>query len=53
VTLLFLWYQSPAGLTLYWLTGNVIGIIQYWFIKKYWKDSDSDAPRRPRKPLPA
>jgi YidC/Oxa1 family membrane protein insertase len=53
VTLLFLWYQSPSGLTLYWLTGNVIGIAQYWIIKKYWKDSDSDTPRRPRKPLPA
>jgi YidC/Oxa1 family membrane protein insertase len=53
VTLLFLWYQSPAGLTLYWLTGNVIGIAQYWIIKTYWKDSDSETPRRPRKPLPA
>jgi len=52
VTLLFLWYQSPAGLTLYWLTGNVIGIAQQWFIKKYWKDTDP-TPRRPRKPLPA
>lgn len=52
VTLLFLWYQSPAGLTLYWLTGNVIGIAQQWFIKKYWRDTDP-TPRRPRKPLPA
>jgi YidC/Oxa1 family membrane protein insertase len=53
VTLLFLWYQSPSGLTLYWLTGNVIGIAQQWFIKNYWKDNESDTPRRPRKPLPA
>jgi len=55
VTLLFLWYQSASGLTLYWLTGNVIGIVQQQIIKKYWKDKDSDSgsARRPRKPLPA
>jgi YidC/Oxa1 family membrane protein insertase len=54
VTILFLWYQSASGLTLYWLTGNVIGIVQQWIIKNYWKDSDSEPPRRPRKqPLPA
>ena len=51
VTILFLWYQSASGLTLYWLTGNVIGIVQQYIIKKYWKDTDQ--PRRPRKPLPA
>lgn len=49
VTILFLWYQSASGLTLYWLTGNVIGIAQQWFIKKYWKDSDSGSARRPRR----
>jgi YidC/Oxa1 family membrane protein insertase len=54
VTVLFLWYQSAAGLTLYWLTGNVIGIIQQWIIKNYWKDSGNEPPRRPRKqPQPA
>ncbi len=55
VTLLFLWYQSASGLTLYWLTGNVIGIVQQWFIKKYWKDNDPGTTRRPRskQPLPA
>ena len=39
VTLLFLWYRSASGLTLYWLTGNVISIGQQWFIKNYWTDS--------------
>ena len=53
VTLLFLWYQSASGLTLYWLTGNVIGIAQQWVIRKYWKDSDPGATRRPRNPPPA
>ena len=39
VTILFLWYQSASGLTLYWLTGNVISIGQQWFIRNYWTDS--------------
>ena len=52
VTLLFLWYQSPSGLTLYWLTGNVIGILQQRVIKEYWTDDSSGKPKR-RKPLPA
>ena len=39
VTLLFLWYRQSAGLTLYWLTGNVISIGQQWFIRNYWTDS--------------
>jgi YidC/Oxa1 family membrane protein insertase len=52
VTILFLWYQSASGLTLYWLTGNVIGIVQQWFIRKYW--SDDDKPRaQHRQPSPA
>jgi YidC/Oxa1 family membrane protein insertase len=53
VTILFLWFQSASGLTLYWLTGNVIGIAQQWFIRQYWSD-DSGKPRRPRRePSPA
>jgi YidC/Oxa1 family membrane protein insertase len=52
VTLLFHWYASPSGLTLYWLTGNVLGIFQYWIIKTYWTDDDAGKTRR-RKPLPA
>lgn len=40
VTILFLWYRSASGLTLYWLTGNVISIGQQWFIKKFWADDD-------------
>ena len=48
VTILFLWYQSASGLTLYWFTGNVIGIAQQWFIRKYWSGEDSK-PRGPHR----
>jgi len=34
MTVFFLWVQS--GLTLYWLTSNLVGIGQQWFIRKYW-----------------
>ena len=33
-TVLFLW--AASGLMLYWLTSNVIGIGQQFFINKYW-----------------
>jgi YidC/Oxa1 family membrane protein insertase len=45
ITILFLWYGSASGLSLYWLTGNVIGIGQQWFIKNYWPDGDDDKSR--------
>ena len=45
VTLLFIWYGSASGLTLYWLTGNVFSIGQQWFIRKYWSDDDKSQPR--------
>ena len=47
VTLLFLWYRSASGLTLYWLTGNVISIGQQWFIRKYWADGDGSTRGQP------
>jgi YidC/Oxa1 family membrane protein insertase len=48
ITALFLWYGSASGLSLYWLTGNVIGIGQQWFIKNYWKEGDADKSRNRR-----
>jgi YidC/Oxa1 family membrane protein insertase len=48
VTLLFLWYRSASGLTLYWLTGNVISIGQQWFIRKYWADGGDAGSRSTR-----
>jgi|SRR5688572_255920 len=52
VTILFLWYGSASGLTLYWLTGNVISIGQQWFIRKFWADDDVPRPTRGQ-PAPA
>jgi YidC/Oxa1 family membrane protein insertase len=46
ITVLFLWYGSASGLSLYWLTGNVIGIGQQWFIKKHWSDDDTKPRQR-------
>jgi YidC/Oxa1 family membrane protein insertase len=44
----FLWAQS--GVALYWLTSNVVGIAQTWFIKKYWsEDEPGKAVARQRK----
>jgi YidC/Oxa1 family membrane protein insertase len=54
VTVLFLWYRSASGLTLYWLTGNVIGIGQQWFVRKYWSSGDDNKPPgQKRQPVPA
>jgi membrane protein insertase Oxa1/YidC/SpoIIIJ len=39
MTVFFLWVQS--GLTLYWLTSNLVGIGQQWFIRKYWGGGDA------------
>ena len=47
VTILFLWYRSASGLTLYWLTGNVISIGQQWFIRNYWDVIQVSAGSRP------
>ena len=30
----FMFYYQSAGLVLYWLTGNVVGILQQWFTNK-------------------
>ena len=31
----FFFYNMPSGLVLYWLTGNLVGIAQQYFINKY------------------
>ena len=30
----FMFYGVPSGLVLYWLTGNLVGIVQQWFINR-------------------
>jgi YidC/Oxa1 family membrane protein insertase len=47
MTFFFLWVQ--AGLTLYWLTSNLVGIGQQWFIRKYWTDTSDSKQARPNK----
>jgi YidC/Oxa1 family membrane protein insertase len=42
----FLWAQS--GVVVYWLTSNVIGIIQQWVIMKYWHPEAAARPARQR-----
>jgi YidC/Oxa1 family membrane protein insertase len=49
LTAMFLWLQS--GVTLYYLTSNVVGIGQQWFIKKYWSH-DTAKPERVAKNKP-
>ena len=31
----FMFYGISSGLVLYWLTGNVVGIVQQWFINRF------------------
>jgi len=30
----YMFYFAKAGLVLYWLTGNVVGIVQQWLLNK-------------------
>jgi YidC/Oxa1 family membrane protein insertase len=34
VMLTVLFYSASSGLVLYWLTGNVVGIVQQYFFNK-------------------
>jgi YidC/Oxa1 family membrane protein insertase len=39
----FMFYGVSAGLVLYWLTGNVVGIAQQWFFNR-WFPASAPAP---------
>lgn len=42
--------QAQSGLTLYWLTSNVVGIVQQYFMNKYWTPAtDASSSRSPRR----
>jgi YidC/Oxa1 family membrane protein insertase len=43
VMMVALFLSSPSGLMLYWLTGNLIGMGQQFFINKYWSPADAAA----------
>jgi YidC/Oxa1 family membrane protein insertase len=40
-TFLFLWF--PAGLVLYWVTNNTLGILQQWYITRQIEKADTPA----------
>jgi YidC/Oxa1 family membrane protein insertase len=46
----FFFYYYPSGLVLYWLTGNLVGILQQWAINKL---APAPAPIEPPKPVVA
>ena len=45
--LMVLFVRVQSGLMLYWLTSNLVGIGQQYFIKKYWTPADSGKKARP------
>ena len=52
----FMFYSASAGLVLYWLTGNVVGIAQQWFFNKTAvaagrRSNRSKSPRRRRQEI--
>lgn len=40
-TFMFLWF--PAGLVLYWVTNNTLGILQQWYITRQIENADAKA----------
>jgi YidC/Oxa1 family membrane protein insertase len=43
----FFFYRLPSGLVLYWLTGNLVGILQQWFINRLPEpDLELEKPKR-------
>jgi YidC/Oxa1 family membrane protein insertase len=44
--LVFVFWWSQSGLMLYWLTSNVVGIGQQFFINKYWGSALSPAKKK-------
>jgi YidC/Oxa1 family membrane protein insertase len=34
VMFIFIFWASPSGLMLYWVTGNLVGIVQQWLFNR-------------------
>ena len=47
LTAMFVIMPVQSGLMVYWLTSNLVGIGQQYFIKKYWAPTDSGKKARP------
>src|SRR5439155_6348543 len=41
----FLFYNASSGLVLYWLTSNLVGIVQQWLINKTMPPPPAPAPK--------
>ncbi len=41
----FLFYNASSGLVLYWLTGNLVGILQQWMINRTMPPPPAPAPK--------
>ena len=47
IMLMVMFVRVQSGLMLYWLTSNLVGVGQQYFIKKYWPSGDSEKKGRP------
>jgi YidC/Oxa1 family membrane protein insertase len=47
LTVMFVIMPVQSGLMLYWLTSNLVGVGQQYFIKKFWASGDSEKKGRP------
>jgi YidC/Oxa1 family membrane protein insertase len=43
----FMFYNQPSGLNLYWMASNVFGILEQWRIRKHIADVESRPPTEP------
>jgi YidC/Oxa1 family membrane protein insertase len=46
---LFFFWNASSGLVLYWLTGNIVGIAQQWFVNKTSPPVAAPAPKASQK----
>jgi YidC/Oxa1 family membrane protein insertase len=45
----FMFYSASSGLVLYWLTGNVVGILQQWLFNRKWAPPAAAVKPAPKK----
>ena len=49
---MFIIFPVSAGLMLYWLTSNVVGVGQQYFIRKYWAPPENGKKGKGKEPKP-
>ena len=45
----FFFYNMSSGLVLYWLTGNLVGIVQQWAMNRIMPSPQIEPPKIPQK----